>query len=99
MKNFSKAIEVAIGCMLVAAIAFAHAGGRDIRGTILKIEEKSVTIERTDGNRETIALVPATTYRVGNEDGRWADLRVGLRAVVHATHDGKAISIHLQSRK
>ena len=99
MKSFSKAIEVAIGCMLLATMAFAHAGGRDIRGKIMKIEEKSVTIQRTDGVRETITLVPATTYRVGNEDGQWSDLRLGLRAVVHTAHDGKAIAIHLPARK
>src|SRR5258708_73820 len=99
MKSFSKAIKTSIAYMLLAAVALAHAGGHDIRGTIVKIEKNKVTVKRTDGVREVVPLIAATTYRVGDAAGQWRDMRVGSRVVAHIGHDGKAIAIHLPARK
>jgi hypothetical protein len=94
-----QAIKAAIVVALFPAIALAHAGGRDLRGTITKVDQNTLTIQRTDGVEEAIPLVAATTYRVGNAAGEWNDLHVGSRAVVHVGHDGKAIAVHLPPRK
>jgi hypothetical protein len=85
--------------LLFPAVLLAHAGGHDIRGTILKIEKKSVVVQRTDGVRETIPLVTATTYRVGDATGTWSDMHDGSRVVVHIGRDGNAIAVHLPPRK
>jgi len=85
--------------LLLPAFVFAHAGGRDIRGTIVKIEKDSVVVKRVDGVRETVRLTGATTYRVGDADGKWDDMQVGSRVVAHIGHDGTAIEIHLPARK
>ena len=104
-KNFSrettrmKAIKAAILIVLFPVIALAHAGGHDIRGTIVKVEQETLTIKRTDGVSEAVPLVAATTYRVGDAAGQWSDLHVGSRAVVHIGRDGKAIAVHLPAPK
>lgn len=94
-----KAIKVAIVMALLPVLALAHAGGRDVRGTIVKVEQETLTIHRTDGVNEEIPLVAATTYRVGKADGQWSDLHVGSRAVVHIGRDGTAIAVHLPAPK
>ena len=94
-----RAIKAAIVVALFPVIALSHAGGRDLRGTITKFDQKTLKIHRIDGVEEAIPLVAATTYRVGKAAGEWSDLHVGSRAVVHVGHDGKAIAVHLPARK
>jgi len=96
MRNSLKVISA---MFLFPALLLAHAGGRDIRGTIVKIEKESIVVKRADGAEETVRLAPTTTYRVGDDDGKWDDMRVGSRVVVHLGHDGIAIAIHLPARK
>ena len=93
-----RVIRAALVAMILPAIAFAHAGGRDVRGTIVKIEKATVVVERTDGVRESIPLTAATTYRAGKAAARWSDMRVGSRIVVHVGHDKNAIEVHLPAR-
>ena len=92
-------LRVISALFLLPGLLFAHAGGRDIRGTIVKIEKDSVVVKRVDGVRETVRLASTTPYRVGDAEGTWADMRAGSRVVVHIAHDGKAIAVHLPARK
>ena len=94
-----RGIRAAIVVALFPLIALAHAGGRDIRGTIMKVEKTTLTVKRTDGVREAVPLAAATSYRVGSVAGSWADMRVGSRVVVHIARDGKAIAVQLPARK
>lgn len=94
-----KGIKSMMLALLLPAIAFAHSGGRDIKGTIVKVDRGSIVVKRVDGKAETVALTPDTTYRVGKASGRWEDMCAGLRVVVHLGHDGKAIEVHLPARK
>jgi hypothetical protein len=94
-----KAIKAAIALALLPAIVLAHAGGRDIRGTIAKVEKNAVTVKRGDGVQEAVPLVDSTTYHVGDTVGQWSDMHVGSRVVVHIAHNGNAIAIYLPARK
>jgi len=98
-KTFLKVISSALFAVVVASAAFAHAGGRDIRGTIIRFDRRVVVVKRTDGKSETVPLASETAYRVGAAAGKWDDLRKGSRVVVHIGHDGNAIEIHLPARK
>jgi len=95
-KNFLRAISLTL---LLPAIALAHAGGRDIRGTLVRFDKHEVVVKPAAGESETVQLSDATTYRVGAIAGTWDDLYQGSRVVVHIGHDGKAIEIHLPTRK
>ena len=92
-------IKAALVVALFPVIALAHGGGRDIRGTIVKVEQNTLTIKRTGNVSEAVPLVASTTYRVGDAAGEWSDLRIGSRAVVHIGRDGKAIAVHLPAPK
>jgi hypothetical protein len=98
-KTFLKVISSALFAVVVASAVFAHAGGRDIRGTITRFDRRVVVVKRTDGKSETVPLASETAYRVGAAAGTWDDLRKGSRVVVHIGHDGNAIEIHLPARK
>ncbi len=95
MKIFSKVIRTIVVAAAIPAIAFAHAGGHEVRGTIVKIEKDAVTVKRTDAVQQSVPLTASTTYRVGTVAGRWEDMRTGSRIVVHVGHDGKAIEVDL----
>jgi hypothetical protein len=98
-RTFLKVISSALFAIVVASAAFAHAGGRDIWGTILRFDRRVVVVKRTDGKSETVPLASPTVYRVGAVAGTWGDMRKGSRVVVHIGHDGTAIEIHLPARK
>jgi len=98
-RTFLKVISTALLAIVLASAAFAHAGGRDIRGTIIRFDRRVVVVKRADGKSETVPLASPTVYRVGAAAGKWDDMRKGLRVVVHIGHDGTAIEIHLPARK
>jgi hypothetical protein len=98
-KTFLKVISSALFAVVAASAAFAHTGGRDIRGTIVRFDRRVVVVKRVDGKSETVPLASPTVYRIGAVAGKWDDLRKGSRVVVHIGHDGNAIEIHLPARK
>lgn len=94
-QSFLKAVLLAL---LIPAIAVAHGGMPDIKGTIVQFDKNEIVVKRTSGQTQTIALTSETTYRVGQSTGRWDDLRNGSRVVVHLGHDGKAMEVHLPGK-
>jgi hypothetical protein len=85
--------------LLVAQIALAHEGMRELKGTIAAVSVESIIVTHTDGKtNETVGLTGTTTYQVGHAAGSHADLRVGSRVVVHFGRDGKALAIHLPGK-
>ena len=97
-KNFSKVIS-ALLIFALPAIALAHAGGRYIRGTIVRFDERVLVVKRVNGRSESVPLASSTQYRVGARAGEWKSMRAGSRVVVHIGHDGKAIEVHLPALK
>ncbi len=97
-KNFSKVIS-ALLIFALPAIALAHAGGRDIRGTILRFDQRVLVVKHVNGRSESVPLASSTQYRVGARAGEWKSMRAGSRVVVHIGHDGKAIEVHLPALK
>lgn len=98
-KTFLKAISTALLAIVLPAGVFAHSGGRDIRGTIVRYDRSVVVVKRVDGKSETVPLASSTTYFVGAATGEWSSMRAGSRVVVHIGHDGNAIEVHLPARK
>ena len=97
-RNFSKIVS-ALLMIALPAIAFAHAGGRDIRATIVRFDERVLVVKHADGKSESVPLASTTQYRVGARAGEWKSMRAGSRVVVHIGHDGKAIEVHLPALK
>ena len=86
--------------LAVPAFVLAHGGMREIKGTIEKVEAQSIVVKRAaDGVAETVGLSAATTYKAGEVAATHNDMHVGSRVVVHFGKDGKALEIHLPSKK
>jgi hypothetical protein len=93
-----KRINAVLFALLLPALAAAHGGMREIKGTIVTIGRDSVVVKRVDGKNESVPLSASTTYRVGDAKGNRRDMRAGFRVVVHFGRDGKALEIHLPSK-
>ena len=93
-----KRINAVLFALLLPALAAAHGGMREIKGTIVTIGRDSVVVKRVDGKNESVPLSASTTYRVGDAKGNRRDMRAGSRVVVHFGRDGKAVEIHLPSK-
>jgi hypothetical protein len=93
-----KRINAVLFALLLPALAAAHGGMREIKGTIVTIGRDSVVVKRVDGKNESVPLSASTTYRVGDAKGNRRDMRAGSRVVVHFGRDGKALEIHLPSK-
>ena len=92
-------IKAAILAAMIPVVAFAHGGGRDIRGTIAKFDQHVVVVKRVDGKIESVPLTDSTVFRVGDAAADWQSMRAGSRVVVHIGHNGKAIEVQLPARK
>ena len=57
-------ISALLFALLLPAVAAAHGGMREIRGTIQKVDTDSVIVKRVDGNIEAVQLTPSTTYHM-----------------------------------
>jgi hypothetical protein len=88
---------VVLTCLLAAAPALAHEGGNDIRGEVVSADAAQVTIRSTDGHAQRFALTPQTQIIIGNSAGKPADLKPGLRAVVHEQKvDGSLVATSIK---
>lgn len=85
--TFVKSLVV-IGALVGPALAAAHEGGLDARGTIKEIGADEVVLATAQGKDQTYALGPDTKYRRGTAPARREDVRAGERAVVHARREG-----------
>jgi len=86
--------------LAVPALVLAHGGMREIKGTIEKVGADSIVVKRAaDGVEETVGLTTATAYKSGSVSATHDDMHVGSRVIVHFGKDGKALEIHLPSKK
>ena len=92
-------IKAAVLAAMIPIVAFAHSGGRDIRGTIMKFDQRVVVVKRVDGKTESVPLADSTVFREGSATGDWKSMRAGSRVVVHIGHNGRAIEVQLPARK
>jgi hypothetical protein len=94
-----RVIRTALFAVIFPAIAFAHSGGQDIKGTIAQFDQRTLLVKRADGKRQSVPLTASTAFLLGKKPGVWRDMHAGSRVVVHIGHDGKAIEVHLPARR
>jgi Cu/Ag efflux protein CusF len=88
-----------IAFALFPVFALAHGGGREIKGTIVKVTKNSVQVRSSAGNTETFTLTPRTRFTKGKVVGAASDMRVGARAIVHLAKDGHVLEVQLPAEK
>lgn len=82
------AIVSAFALLLGSSTALAHEGGADFRGLVSSTEGGQLTVRGADGKEHRAALTPATRIFVAGQAAKAADLKPGLRVVVHARKAG-----------
>ena len=74
---------------VLAAPAFAHGDKKHIIGTIEKLSPEAVIVKTKDGKSVEIKIAPTTMYVTSaDQPGKFADLAVGQRVVIHADTKG-----------
>lgn len=71
--------------------ALAHEGGADFRGIISTAEGDQLAVRGADGKEHRAALTPATRIFLSGQAAKAADLKPGLRVVVHARKSGDRV--------
>ena len=78
---------------LLGASAQAHEGGTHSRGTVQEIAADRIVLATPEGRRVAIGMEPDTRIVRGDHVIRVSDVRLGERAVVHASaHDGNLVA-------
>jgi hypothetical protein len=81
------AITIVFG---LAAIGAAHDGGSHMTGVVSALDAKASTLTLQDGKQSTvIGLTKTTKYVKEKKAASLADVKVGLRVVVHVRQDDK----------
>lgn len=94
-----KRIGIIIAVAFLPIFAWAHGGGREIKGTIVKTTKDSVQLKDTSGKMEKFPLTPRTKFTKGKVAGKASDMRIGSRAIVHLATDGHVLEVQLPAEK
>ncbi len=73
---------------LLTSSAQAHEGGTHSRGTVKEITAERIVLATPEGKTVTIAMEPETRIVRGDHAIRPSEVRLGERAVVHASPRG-----------
>lgn len=69
-------------CSLLSAAAFAHGGHDHVRGTVTKIDGKSIVVQTTEKATKTVTVVETTKFEKAGKPALLTDLKVGDRVVI-----------------
>ena len=94
-----KRMTTFLALTLFSLSLYAHGGGREIKGTILKTSKTSVQVKSTTGKVETFNLTTRTKFTKGKAPAKAADMKVGSRVIVHLAKDGHVLEVQLPSGK
>ena len=85
---------------LVAPLAFGHGGHKHVIGMISSAEAKTLVVKTSTGN-VAVPISNTTRFYHGSgtrEEARPAEVKKGMRVVVHLGADGKALEVHIPER-
>jgi len=65
----------------------AHGGGRHVMGTVSAVDASHVEVKTNEGKIVSARLDKETKYFRGNAPATLADVKIGMRIVLHLTAD------------
>lgn len=95
-----KTITFIAAMVLWAGPATAHEGGVDARGVVASASADHLALRTADGKEQHFAVTPRTHVTIGSVAAKIADIKPGMRAVVHGRKDGErfeAVSVRAAS--
>jgi hypothetical protein len=90
---------VLIACIsLITAAALAHGDEEHVIGMVASVTKDSITVKTNANAVVTVAVVPQTTFTKNKTAGKFSDLSVGDRVVIHAKEptEGKLVADTVQ---
>ncbi len=78
-------ITLGLVVMLAAGSLFAHGKGQHVMGIVTAMTDNSITVKTTAEDPLTVYTMADTKYEKGGAAASINDLKVGDRAVIHAT--------------
>lgn len=74
------------------AVLFAHGNEKHVMGTVVKVNDSSITVKTQDGKSVDIALNSNTKFMKGDQPIQVKDIKEGDRVVVHAKPEGQKLT-------
>ena len=96
----ARLILFAVVSLIVAPLAFAHGGHKHVIGTISSVASKTLVVKTSTAN-VSVPISNTTRFYHGSgtqEEATPAEVKKGMRVVVHLGADGKAIEVHIPER-
>lgn len=90
-----KTLRIAILVLAVATLALAHGGFKHIKGTVQKVNDKTIVIKTDDGT-VTIPFNSSTKWENDKVAGGPKDVRPGARVIVDLAEGGEYIAVKIR---
>ena len=74
--------------LAVSVGALAHNGNEHVRGTIVEVTSRSLTVQLADKTAKTLSITPATEVEKAGKSAHLADIKAGDRVVVDVPENG-----------
>jgi hypothetical protein len=82
---------IAAAALVAGSPALAHEGGVDARGVVVSADADRISLRTGDGKEQSFGITAQTRVVVEGGTGKLADLKPGMRAVVHARKSGERL--------
>jgi hypothetical protein len=87
MRN--RMLIMAVCILLSSTAAFAHGGEEHVIGVVAKLTADSITVKTPASKMVTVAVTSESKFIKNKGAGKFADLSVGARVVIHAKEPTK----------
>jgi hypothetical protein len=94
------AVVASLALLLTGLPLFAHGGHPHVMGTVVSFSGNTLVVKTAKGNT-SLAVTVATKYYYGTDTSRPArpaDVKTGMRVVVHVGSNGKAAEVHIPAQ-
>src|SRR5437763_15757819 len=96
--RMKRILSIVLAAMfLVPASLLAHGGHPHVLGTVASINATTIVVTTSAGSK-SVGLAGATKFYRGSGESHpatAADVKTGMRVVVHLGGDGKAVEVHI----
>ena len=83
-----------IASVSLVSIVLAHGGNPHLMGTVTAIDVRQIEIKTADGKIVSAHLTKDTKYSKGDTPVTHADVKIGMRAVLHFEGKGVHQTVH-----
>jgi preprotein translocase subunit YajC len=87
-------VVTVLSTLAFTALVLAHGGNPHVMGTVTAIDEHRIEIKTEEGKTVSAHLTKDTKYSKGDTAVTRADVKIGMRAVLHLEGKGEHQTVH-----